>query len=97
MSGKAICTNNREHKNFIATAIVYQDWVVDESGNFIEVQNECSQVYIKPNMDQEWTCSDCGAVAKTVDVAELNVIIEQHNRLHDIANLPRRRSKTDHD
>ena len=32
--------------------------------------------------------------AKTIDVAELNAIIEQHDRLHDIANLPRRRSKT---
>ena len=70
MSDKAICTNNREHKNFIATAIVYQDWIVDEAGSFIEVQNECSQVYIKPEMGQEWTCSDCGAVAKIEEVID---------------------------
>ena len=64
---KAVCPTNPEHKNFLATAVVHQEWIVDESGNFMEVQDECSQVYTKPDMGQEWLCATCHAVAEIVE------------------------------
>jgi len=56
------CPNDSSHDRFVTGAVVCQDWVVDGSGNFMEVFDECTQVFHKPSTDNEWTCADCGAV-----------------------------------
>lgn len=60
---KAICPNNIEHKQFVTTAHVCQDWVVDENGNFLEEENGCVEVTHGPDVDNIWTCKICGAEA----------------------------------
>lgn len=60
---KAICPNNIEHKQFVTTAHVCQDWVVDENGNFLEEENSCVEVTHGPDADNIWTCKICGAEA----------------------------------
>lgn len=59
---QAICPNNKEHKRFITVAHVVQSWIVDERGNFIEsISND--EVTHHPNIDNIWTCNECGAEA----------------------------------
>jgi len=60
---KAICPNNIEHKQFVTTAHVCQDWVVDENGDFLEEENSCVEVTHGPDADNIWTCKICGAEA----------------------------------
>jgi len=60
------CPNSDKHKNFITGAAVCQDWVVDGTGNFIEVFDECTQVLHKPDTENEWTCADCGAISISI-------------------------------
>lgn len=50
------CGSNR----FIASAVIIQDWLLDEHGDFIKVTDECTDVYTYPNKDDEWTCAGCG-------------------------------------
>lgn len=61
---KAVCPNNKEHKEFITSAHVMQDWKVDEQGNFLAVTDESVQTSHGPNPDNTWTCVACGAEAK---------------------------------
>ena len=58
------CPNDKDHKHFITGAVICQDWLVDGDGNFIEVADECTAVFHKPNTENEWECADCGAVAE---------------------------------
>lgn len=37
--------------------------MVDESGNFLERTDECSQVYTGPQPDSYYECTICGAEA----------------------------------
>jgi hypothetical protein len=62
MNSQKKCPNDSSHDRFVTGAVVCQDWVVDGSGNFMEVFDECTQVFHKPSTDNEWTCADCGAV-----------------------------------
>lgn len=39
-----------------------QEWLVDASGNFLEEVSNLEVVH-SPHSDNEWTCSQCGAVA----------------------------------
>jgi hypothetical protein len=57
-----ICPTNKDHKHFITGAAVCQDWLVDGVGDFIEVADACTQVLHRPDVDNEWSCSDCGSV-----------------------------------
>lgn len=57
------CPNNNTHKHFITTTLVCQDWLVDSSGNFIEVAEDCTEVFKGPDTGNEWACADCGAEA----------------------------------
>jgi len=68
---KAICLNSFEHREFITTAHVMQDWTVDENGNFIEVR-QTLETTSKPDADNLWTCAICGRTAKVLrDVTDL--------------------------
>ena len=60
---KAICPNNPEHKRFVTTAHVVQEWVVDENGEFIE-GDHVLEVTSFPDPDNIWTCKKCHAGAK---------------------------------
>lgn len=60
---KAICPNNENHDRFTTTAHVMQEWVVDDSGEFIDVLEDCLQVTHKPDVGNLWTCQECGAEA----------------------------------
>ena len=55
------CPNDDTHKHFITGAVICQDWLVDGSGNFIEVADDRTQVFYKPNTENEWSCADCGS------------------------------------
>ena len=40
------CPNDDAHKHFITGAVVCQDWLVDGSGNFVEVADDLSLIHI---------------------------------------------------
>lgn len=59
---KAVCPNGCSPKRFLTTAHVCEDWVVDESGNFLGFAggpgNGC--VVSEPDPANTWTCETCG-------------------------------------
>jgi len=60
---KAVCPNDLNHKKFITVAHIAQGWVVDESGNFLEVAKECTETVAAPDPGNSWICKECGAEA----------------------------------
>ena len=68
MALKATCPNSPDHKYFVTVAYVSEDWIVDEHGNFQDVETgpdkDPSQVLHKPDPGNVWTCRECGAEAK---------------------------------
>lgn len=56
---KVICPNNENHNRFIATAIVYQVWIVDEHGNYLETRDEAVETHTVPDPNDNWQCADC--------------------------------------
>jgi hypothetical protein len=40
---------------------------VDRAGNYEKVIEDCLQVTAKPDRDNIWTCTSCGAQAKFID------------------------------
>jgi hypothetical protein len=44
---------------FYTTALVSEEWAVDEDGNFIEVAGE-SEVAREPDYTSQYTCAVCG-------------------------------------
>jgi hypothetical protein len=60
---RAECPNNKEHKEFITTAHVMQEWKVDEEGRFIEVIDNALQVTHGVNKDNTWECAICKGIA----------------------------------
>ena len=63
-----ICPNNPKHKEFMTTAHEMHDWKVNGNGDFIDDMG-CIEVSAKPNIDNIWTCTSCGAEA--VEAAEM--------------------------
>jgi len=63
---KAICPKNPKHNEFVTTAHVMQEWIVDEGGRFIRVFGgaECLEVTAPPDPDNVWNCKECWAEAK---------------------------------
>ena len=61
---KARCPKDPTHKQFVTVAHVTEDWVVDASGNFLEVHegSEGSVVH-RPDPGNIWTCLVCGTEA----------------------------------
>ena len=61
---KATCKTNPTHKHFITVVHVTEDWVVDENGNFVDLeQHSDTQVVHGPNPGNTWTCVSCGEEA----------------------------------
>ena len=57
-----ICPNDDEHDQFIVTVREYHDWLVDAHGT------KFKDLYCFQTTDTgEYSCADCGAVAKEVD------------------------------
>ncbi len=48
------------HTEFVVTAHVTQDWLVDERGNFIKAISECDEVTHHPDDEDIWRCDKCG-------------------------------------
>lgn len=47
-------------KQFVVSAHVVQDWLVDENGKFIECRENCVEVAHKPDDEDIWECNECG-------------------------------------
>jgi len=60
---KVTCPKNDMHKTFVTTARVMQDWVVDETGSFMQVDKDCVQVDHYPEKGNCFTCRKCNAEA----------------------------------
>lgn len=60
---KATCPNNPEHKKFVTTGHIMQDWLVDEYGNWLDTVASCLQITHEANPDNVWTCLTCGSAA----------------------------------
>lgn len=62
MALKATCRGNPNHKKFITTAHVMEEWIVDERGNWLETK-QCLETTNGPNDHNTWTCAECGSDA----------------------------------
>jgi hypothetical protein len=66
---KITCPKNPKHNRFSATAHVMQEWLVDETGEFVRVLNDCLEVDSGPEVGNEFICTCktkgkvCGAEA----------------------------------
>jgi len=59
-----VCPKNPEHKFFVTSAVICQDWLVDGEGNFIEVREECTEIFARPQIENIWECDECGEEAE---------------------------------
>lgn len=64
---RARCPKSPDHKRFLTTAHVVEDWVVDENGDFLEKADEAIEVSAPPHPQNTWTCQECGAEAEVSD------------------------------
>ena len=48
------------NKEFIVTAHVVQEWLVDKYGEFIKATQDCVCVSHYPDDDDIWQCESCG-------------------------------------
>ena len=58
----AKCPNDPNHKRFITTAHVVEEWVVDKHGNWIDTIQSLETTH-RPDKDNVWNCYECGAIA----------------------------------
>lgn len=64
----ATCPTNPDHKQFITVIHISEDVVVDENGYFLEVAPYPDRQQTHgPNIDNDWQCVECGALA-TVEI-----------------------------
>ena len=63
---RARCPKDPAHKEFITTAHVVEEWVVDEEGNWIETLQSLETAH-PPHKDNCWSCAECGEEAKVTD------------------------------
>jgi hypothetical protein len=60
----ARCPNDANHKQFVTTCHVTEEWLVDEHGEFIVIADDgVGEVVHGPDPDNEWTCAECGVEA----------------------------------
>lgn len=59
----ATCPNNPAHDQFLTTAHVMEEWVVDRAGNYLDTET-CMETTHGPDPDNLWICKSCGAEAK---------------------------------
>ena len=63
MSLIAKCPKSPNHGNFITTAHVVEEWVVDSKGGFCSLAEKALEVTHGPDRDNVWSCLDCGTQA----------------------------------
>ena len=57
------CPNNPDHKRFVATAHMLEEWITDEHGNWLETV-ETLDVVSKPTPEDLWLCETCNEQAE---------------------------------
>lgn len=57
------CPKSKNHKEFLVTTHVTQDWLVDEAGNFMKCESECVEVLVSPGRDVLGICKECNEEA----------------------------------
>jgi hypothetical protein len=62
---RAFCPNNAEHKRFVTTAHILEEWVVDEAGNWIKTE-QALEITHGPDPYNTWVCYECGEPATVV-------------------------------
>ena len=60
---KATCPNDPEHKQFVTTAHVTEEWIVDEHGEWVRTLQSLETAH-GPDSGNIWTCFLCGTEAK---------------------------------
>lgn len=62
---RLFCPKHPEQKEFYGTGVVTEDWIVDSSGDFLEIHpNSETQVVSYPDA---FTCPICGDYVEEVD------------------------------
>ena len=58
---KITCLKNPDHKQFVVSAHVAQEWVVDDEGQFVRVdQGSLDTCVHHPNSQDYYVCYECG-------------------------------------
>lgn len=67
----AVCPKDASHVRFLATAYVSEDWIVEPDGQWIETADPQgpAEVLYEPNIEDTWTCAECGAIANHEEIA----------------------------
>jgi hypothetical protein len=65
---KKVCPKDSSHQFFYTTAVICQEWLVDDVGDFIEVAEECTEIFHRPQSGNVWECAVCGAEAEDVEL-----------------------------
>jgi hypothetical protein len=60
---KAECPNNKLHSNFLASATVQEDWIVDGNGNVLAKLGQSAVIVEPSQLPDSWKCADCGNAA----------------------------------
>lgn len=65
---KIKCPKSDEHKRFVTTVYVSEDWIVDTEGAFEDLFDDGapSEVLHRPNLDNLYGCAECGAECTAV-------------------------------
>lgn len=80
MRSKHICPSCGG-KEFITTAHVVQNWLVDENGNFVKDKG-MNIVVEEPDDENTWTCVNCGREGIVEDTFErVEITIEKTQRI----------------
>lgn len=66
MKPLAYCPENNNHKDFVVRHTVREDWILDQYGEYITVDDGQTEVMARDEIE-EWTCAECGAFAKSVE------------------------------
>ncbi len=54
----ATCPKDPTHKRFLTTAHVMEEWVVDETGEFLEISKQL-ETDVGPDPENVWWCTVC--------------------------------------
>lgn len=59
---RVTCPKSKEHKKFLTSVHVVEEWIVDERGKLIE-RVKMIQVDEGPDREGLWVCETCGEIA----------------------------------
>lgn len=60
---KLKCPKDCKKKQFCCAAVVTQIWLCDNTGEFIDIAEDLTDVVSAPNKFDAWYCADCGSDA----------------------------------